>query len=214
MDKRTLDDLEFPILIEQLKSYTLSEQGSVAIDNQNFLFDKKEIDKRQQLINNIIFLKSASDKKVDSFASIEEALKQLEIKGSTLDGEAIFSVASYIYSSIKLIEFFKGQEAIDLPIYNLLDEVDPHLKKVADEIFYALEAPGEVKSSHPAIVKLTQRLESYRKERQQFSYSFLHENSNLVNSDQPVYKDQRVVLPVLSEHKNVVGKIIHSYSFT
>jgi DNA mismatch repair protein MutS2 len=214
MDKRTLDDLEFPILIEQLKSYTLSEQGSVAIDNQNFLFDKKEIDKRQQLINNIIFLKSASDKKVDSFASIEEALKQLEIKGSTLDGEAIFSVASYIYSSIKLIEFFKGQEAIDLPIYNLLDEVDPHLKKVADEIFYALEAPGEVKSSHPAIVKLTQRLESYRKERQQFSYSFLHENSNLVNSDQPVYKDQRVVLPVLSEHKNVVGGIVHSYSFT
>jgi DNA mismatch repair protein MutS2 len=73
------------------------------------------------------------------------------------------------------------------------------LQDLATVILDALESPGQVKATHPAIRSLKREIDRRRAERARFSQEFIHSSAPLMQNDQPVFRDGRVVLPVRSD---------------
>ncbi len=215
MDLRTIKDLEFNLLIDRLVEETLSEEGAKTIRDEKFLFEENEIKRRQDIIDDLIYLHSLDIPKPQRFCSVEKAVKELEFVHSSLDGQQLYSVASYIESAQIFSDFCRyddqRKEALAKTLFN---EISLSLKEFQKRIFDELEAPGFVKSTHPAIVRLTKIVEKKRKERNDYSFKFLEENRELSGGEQPVFRNERVVLPLRSEHKSRVAGIVHSYSNT
>lgn len=221
MDARTIGDLQFETVLEELGSLCLSEEGRATLMAQGFVLDADELSFRQDLVEDLIALHSYGKGAPVPFPEIAQAIGELHVPGGRLDGESLFLIARYLESARVFTNFCRmtrtlpGEaEGDDTPraAATLFEPLDPALDLLARRILDTLESPGVVKPTHPAIVRLTREVEQKRAQRQSYSAEFLRTRQEAAAAREPVFRDGRVVLPVRSDQKSMVEGFVHSTS--
>ena len=222
MDTRTLQDLGFPTILAELKTLSLAEEGRQTLASLEFITDWTLLSQRQEIVEDLLDLESYGVQKPISFPSLKATLNDLHIPGKNLDGEQLFTLASYLEAGRIFTEYCRSprklpteadRETPATPAMALFQPFNPALQQLYDHITFALESPGQVKSSHPSIAKLSREVERRRLERQLFSTDFL---KTQVASEhvQPAFRDGRVVLPIRTDQRAKLEGVIHSSSAT
>lgn len=223
MWKKTLEDLGFQSVLDQIVSCALSEEGSSELRLPRFLTDAGHLRERQMLVGDILRIFGGGSVSVpDRFPPISDALEALSRSVSSLSGEYLYDIGCYIRATIDLRDFLRSPVSAadrieaslleEPPAASLLPEVPMELQDLATVILDALESPGQVKATHPAIRSLKREIDRRRAERARFSQEFIHSSAPLMQNDQPVFRDGRVVLPVRSDMRGSVQGFVHSSS--
>lgn len=219
METRTLQDLGYFSIRQEVQQLCLSDEGRDAIVAQGFLTDSQEILLRQDIIEDFIRRSSTRVTQPQAFPSIRDIVSELAIEGRSLSGEQLYAIKDYLESSQVFITYCKGSPDIPgisddgvSPVHTLLSSLSPDLVTLLETLTATLESPGEVKSSHPAIARLHKEVERKRAERQQYSSDFLRSQSPSDVNIQPVFRDGRIILPIRSDQRRTVDAIVHSSS--
>jgi DNA mismatch repair protein MutS2 len=221
MDERTIQDLQFETILHELEDLCLSEEGRLSLRTQPFLLDRAQLGERQDLVEDLIALYSFGKETPQPFPPISEALAELRKPGGRLDGESLFLVARYLESAnafttfCRMVRTTSGASADHDsfgPAYTLFEAFDSSLGLLARRILDTLDAPGVVKPTHPAIMRLTREVEQKRAQRQAYSAEFLRSRTEVSAAKEPVFRDGRVVLPVRSDQRSGIEGFVHSSS--
>ena len=177
MNERTLIDLEFNTIFEQLSLLCLSEEGKNTLLKQSFITEREQLLSKQALVTALIDLFNYDVVKPYSFVSIDGVLDKLEINEYRLAGLQLYNLGRYLEAAEVFTNFcrFEINEELTLSA-TLFDPFDKALKELSKELLFTLEEDGSVKPTHPAIASLVKVLEKERTERQNYSSRFLNEN--------------------------------------
>ena len=221
MINRTLEDLEFNSVCQELYSLCLSEEGRKLLAQKTFITDAHVLSVEQDLVDDLLTIQSSGVSSPEGFPSLGTILEDLSFIEARLDGEQLFTLAQYLRSARLLSEFCQTTvkpfgssraEEVDHPAASLLKDYPTSLIRLEQRLFDVLETPGTVKSTHPAIRKLKMEIERRRSERQTFSQDFLHTQKTVAQGEQPVFRDGRVVLPIRNDQRTNVQGFVHSAS--
>lgn len=221
MDGRTLVDLGHHIILDEVQQLCLSNEGRHALQSDVFLYDADELSRRQDIVEDLMEIATYGIGQPVSFPDLDDILEELVIPTHALDGNRLYDLGTYIEAARTFVSFCRtprkfpgesGGEGQSRPAMELFGPFDDRLAQVAKEIFSTLESPGTVKSTHPAIARLTKEVERRRAERQTYSKNFLREQQGDSMNVQPLYRDGRVVLPVRSDNRSQTAGIVHSTS--
>jgi len=223
MEQRTIHDLGFDLVLQEVSSLCLSEEGRSVLAEQGFLFDVQILSKRQDFVEDLMRLSSYRDYMPVSFPAIQTIVEELHIPGRSLDGEQLYALAEYLDAAKLFTRYCSDPRKMPgesdpisdtgkFPAEDMLSSFDEELDALLNSLQQTLESPGEVRSSHPAIAKLVKEVERRRNERQRYSQEFLKQQPGEAVNIQPVFRDGRVVLPVRSDQRSSTEGIVHSSS--
>ncbi|MCR5731490.1 MAG: Smr/MutS family protein [Sphaerochaetaceae bacterium] len=201
MRKRTLEDLEFNEIIEMIRSKSLSEEGKALINENAITSDRSLINERARRIEEIETLSELSEEPLRSFVSLKNLLEYADHTHAAFDGVDIFLAGDFLVSMRALAHFLRDESLLDSELEELQKDID-----------IAISQDGAVKESHPLLVPLYKRVEEARNVRAQYSQSFLSEHSTIVQNQNALYRNERIVLPIKRESKGLVPGYIQGSS--
>ncbi len=119
MEKKTLFDLDFYKIRDEISGFCISEEGKFAFSKIEPLTDLEKIENTKNLSREWIKLLSANLSNPLSFwPPVFEIFKTLRIKGSSLSLEQIFSILIFIQSVEKTKNLILNNN-LDLDLKNL-----------------------------------------------------------------------------------------------
>ena len=223
MFKRTVIDLGLDQVLASVAQHALSAQGQEAVKLAKTIFDKDQYLQRQKEVAATVYTLDAASKEglyVEGFPDLSETFSAIENNpASSLSGEQVYDVGLFIRSAGLLRELLQKAQNLDSPIKdsgieNIIAELPQQLTELESEIFNILESPGQVKENYPTVKALREKADAKRAERSRFAADLMRSQPDFMQSNAPVMRDGRVVLPVKNDYKNSIGGYIQSYSST
>lgn len=201
MKKRTIEDLEFDEILEMMRSFSLSEEGKELLCEAAITSDETVIQERARRIEEIETLSEQAEESLRSFVSLKNLLNFAEHTHAAFDGIDIFLAGDFLVSMKVLSRFLQDDSLIDSDLETLSNDID-----------IAISQDGAVKESHPLLVPLYKKVEEARNIRAQYSQNFLSEHSSIVQNQNALYRNERVVLPIKREDRNLVPGYVQGSS--
>ncbi len=207
MFRRTASDLGLDEVLETVASNALSVQGSNAVKRAIPLYEKELYINRQEKVTSVINAQikaQTAQLQVETFPDITAAFDFiLQNPTGALVGTVIYDVGQYIRSAILLEKLFRLENITDI-----VEEPDEELCYLSQKIFKILESNGEVKENYPSVRALREKAEAKRIERTKVAAQLLKENNSMMNGDNAVLRDGRLVLPVRNDmHAKIDGYV-------
>ncbi|NQT60451.1 MAG: endonuclease MutS2 [Bacteroidetes bacterium] len=215
MPPRTLHDLEFDKIINELASLTISSEGKERILQGEFIIDEVFLRNQHQFITEIFSIRAGKGNYPGLyFPEIHDSLLKVKVEGSTLDGTELYNIGIYLNSSLKLKNYYSSSENyFPVQTINLLENI-PDLHMLESSILSDLESPGKVKENHPKLRPFILAFERARKERGNTADQYVKDPQSKMQSEQPVFRDGRVVLPLKSSERSSLKGVLHGTSGT
>lgn len=218
MLRRTVKDLEFTDVLQQIKAFCLSAEGRSQIDDDPLISEAEAYLAKQGKVEAIgVLLSENIDTGLKSFPDIGASLSLLQDRPyESLDAVSLYDLGVYLGGALSLQRFLtlpsQDGRVAGAGLGGLVGEIDENLKDLKDSIFKVLEEPGQVKKTHPAIAKALAEIDRRRSERSGYSAALVNDNRDIMQSDKPSYKDSRVVIPLKADQKSRMPGLVHSLS--
>ena len=190
MVERTIRDLEFDKVLSSIRDKALSPEGKAAITASLVTDDEKVLEERYLKIDSLTNRLIGSEP-LDPFPSISQIFDFVEKSHSDIPGPDIYKCGEFLLSWHKLLSFLEKEEEI------LEDD-----RKLSLDILSSLSIDGEVNEDHPRLRPLIRKREEVKNERFRFSSRFIQTNRAIVQNENPLYRNERVVIPIRSSEKN------------
>ncbi|MBL7006589.1 MAG: endonuclease MutS2 [Spirochaetia bacterium] len=213
MSQRTLTDLEFDKIINELISLTRSHEGKTRILQREFIIDEDLLRTQHQYLTEIISIRADKGNYQSLyFPEIHTSLLKVKIEGSTLDGPELYDIGIYLNSSCALKNYFSSSDNYcPVQTVKLLENL-PDLHRLENNILTDLENPGKVKENHPQLLPFIKAFEHARKERGITADQYIKNPQARMQGEQAVFRDGRIVLPLKSSEKNSLRGVLHGTS--
>ncbi|MCK5156826.1 MAG: endonuclease MutS2 [Spirochaetales bacterium] len=215
MPPRTIHDLEFDKISNELSAFTLSREGRERILQGKFIIDKTYLRNQHQFLEEIFSIRAEKGNYPGLyFPDIHNSFKKVKVEGSLVDGEELYNIGIYLNSSKKLRDYYSSTENyFPEQIVDLFENM-PDLSILENTILNELENPGKVSENHPKLRPYILELERARKERHSTAEKYVKDPMANMQGDQAVYRDGRIVLPFKSSERNFVKGVMHGSSGT
>ncbi len=217
--EHTLHDLEYERVLSLFFPFALSDEGREHLRTLPFSRDLQEIGLTQRMIGEIRSISARHSEKPERFVTLSEVDRHQQLGSFSLKGEHLYVIKEYLNSARAFVSFLRHHDSDPHQQdheNNLVSEVitsySDTLERYRRELETAIESPGIVKMSHPAIAPLVKKLEGKKRERGTYATGFLREHESSAQSLTPSYRDNRVVLPIRNDHKREVDGLLHSSS--
>ena len=189
MESRTIRDTELDKVLDKVKLYALSPEGRANITPDLVTSDREVLDNRYIKIDEFMNLLEGAEP-LDTFPSISNIFEHVERTHADIKGEDVYKAGVFLSSYFTVLRFLKRDEDIL--------ESDEELSR---DILSSLDSQGDVNENHPRLRPLIKAREEIKAERQRFSLSYMSQNRNLIQNDNPLYKNERVVIPIKADQK-------------
>lgn len=212
MFKRTAGDLGLDQVLNIVASHSLSPMGAKLVKNSLPVFDRSVWLERQAKVESTVFSQIYSQTQqisATSFPDLSSLFDSL-VNNPTgvLDGTELYDAALFIQSACnlrKILGFCIFREHNDNQIgdvTNIIEDIDTQLLYASQEIFKILDAPGEVKENYPTLKALREKADRLRNERTKVAADLMRSNSSIMQGENAVLRDARIVLPVKNDSKS------------
>jgi len=216
MLRRSSLDLELDKVLNIISLRSLSTMGRRAVLGAEPVTDLNAYERRKDLVGmtiESIITAAGKEIRATSFPDIDVLFDILTADHSArLEGELIYSVAEFIESADILSKVFSSLQKEELQ--SVLTGVEDSLMLLKQEIFRILESPGKVRQNYPTVKALREKADQKRLERSRFAGRYMRSNQDIMNSDSPVMRDGRIVLPVGIESRSRVQGYVQGASQT
>lgn len=189
MRERTIKDTELDIVLSSIASYALSEEGRKEINPSKVTTDLVELEKRYIKIDNLINRLEGAEP-LDTFPSLSNLFKFVSSSHSDIPSIDIYKCGEFLHSYFVLQRFLEKES-----------EIDNRDKEIEKSILSSLNSEGEVLPEHPRLKPLIKKRDEIKNDRCRFSLSFISSNRTIVQNDNPIYRNERVVIPIHSTEK-------------
>lgn len=189
MRERTIKDTELDIVLSSIASYALSEEGRREINSSKVTTDLEELERRYIKIDNLINRLEGAEP-LDTFPSLSNLFKFVSSSHSDIPSIDIYKCGEFLHSYFVLLHFLEKES-----------EIDTRDKEIEKNILSSLNSEGEVLPEHPRLKPLIKKRDEIKNDRYRFSLSFISSNRTIVQNDNPIYRNERVVIPIHSTEK-------------
>ncbi len=212
--QRTVRDLEFEKIREQVVSRTLSVEGRELVSRQAFSTDIEQIRGSHLVTEEILrFWSQSASHFSDTLPDIRQAMEKAAVAGTVCDGEELYAIGSYVSIS-KSLKSHYSEEFDDVIHFQELIHAIPDTAEIIHTIFTVLESPGKVRETHPAIRPILRQIERARSDRAATADRAISQQPDLFQSDRAAFRDDRIVLSLKREHRSAMEGVVHGYSGT
>lgn len=189
MRDRTIRDLEFEVILSRVRKNALSPEGRKAIVPSLITDDPTILEERYVKIDSLMN-RLVSSEPLELFPSVSHIFAFSEKTHGDIPGCDIYSTGEFLHSWHSLLRFEEREEEI-------LEED----RALSEEILSSLSPEGDVNEDHPRLKPLIKKREELKNERFRFSSRFIQSNKAIVKNENPLYRNERVVIPIVSSEK-------------
>lgn len=190
MDDRTVRDIELDKVLDGVRRYSLSPEGREGISPSLFTSDSDVIEDRAAVIDRYMSLSEGDAP--DPFPPVRDIFSYVSRTHADLLGADIRRVGLFLASYISMLGYI-GEE----------EDIHSEDKVLSDDILSSLDADGAVYEDHPRLRPLQRELERVRSERMRSAASFMHDNRDSIQQSEPLYRNERIVIPLRNDSKVV-----------
>ena len=200
VNKKGFDDIELDLVLDMVRRYSLFPESGEYINYDAFTFDEEVLQRRYEKIESYMNLLS-SEVDLDHFPSISHIFSFVRKSHQDIESRDVYLIGLFISSYLKMLSFLSRD-----------DDADEDLVALKDEILSSLDMEGNVFEDHKRLLPLRRELESAKNRRQNYAFSFMHDNQAILQGDNPLYRDQRIVIPVKAFEKSKVNGYLQGAS--
>lgn len=189
MRERTIKDTELDLVLSSIASYALSEEGRKEINSSKVTTDLEELERRYLKIDSLINRLEGAEP-LDTFPSLSNLFKFVSSSHSDIPSVDIYKCGEFLHSYFVLLHFLEKDS-----------DIDSRDRELERNILSSLNSEGEVRPEHPRLKPLIKKRDEIKNDRYRFSLSFISSNRTIVQNDNPIYRNERVVIPIHSTEK-------------
>lgn len=190
VDAKTAIDIELDKVLDIVKGFSLSKAGRDRINPESSTCNRDEIDERYMKIDSYMnYLDEESS--LSTFPSIDQVFDFVSNSHGDISGFDIYKVGEFLDSYFKMLSFLHKS-----------DDIHQEDRDLSAEILYSLDSEGDVNENHPRLLPLIKEREDFKAERFRFSSYYINSNKSLVQNTNPVYRNERVVIPLKADQKH------------
>lgn len=183
-------DIELDKVLEEVRSLSLFPESASYITEDRFTTDEDALERRYRTIDSYMNL-ICGEYDLTPFPSISHIFPYAEETHRDIEGTDIYKVGEFLSSYRKMLAFLSRT-----------DELHEEDDALCDEILSSIDRDGNVLEDHPRLKPLRKALERIKEERGRFSQSFIKANIDKLQNENPVYRNERVVIPIRAERKS------------
>jgi DNA mismatch repair protein MutS2 len=216
MDDRSLKALEFHLLLERLKGFSVSSLGRNRIDLLRPSSDPSWIQSRLiEAVELTAILEASGDIPIQGLKDVGELLKRSEVEGSVLSVQELIDLYRQIELCRDLRRFFQKLEPAIAP--RLQEKVSglSNQRALEKEILHSISLKGEILDrASPALSEIRDQLRLAREKVHAILERLLQQEEwePLLQEQLITLRNGRYVLPVKSSYKNRLEGIVHDQS--
>lgn len=218
IDKKSMETLEYPKIINQLSEFTVSDLAKKKARN---ILPSKSFDQvvkqLEQTDDAVQILRLKGGLPLGTFHDIRPQLKRMGI-GATSSGQEIVKVGQLLKGAREISEFLENlkKENIELNHLYSIGEKIVTLPRIEREIYSALSESGEV------LDDASPKLRGIRTSIRQSESGIRDRLNSIIRGPQAKYltdtlitmRNDRFVIPVKADNRNVFGGVVHGQSST
>ena len=216
MDKKTLNELDFYRIREEISSFCQSEESVFMMQRLEPFSSPEEMKERKALSREWFsyYTSSSSSSRIQGWSPVFNTLKSLKVQGFTLSLLQVYELGQFLKSIEKITLSIKNaSQKLDLKnLLSLLESI-PDTSLPSSLIFQIITPEGElrdlpsIRAIREKIAGLNQRLKALL-----FSYTSNQKYADILESSVPVLRGGRQVLAVKSGRRSSIPGIIHELS--
>ncbi|HPZ15608.1 MAG TPA: Smr/MutS family protein [Sphaerochaeta sp.] len=215
MKEKSIEALGFDAILTRIQSQCRSQEGRSYLALLPFISERDPLRERQALIGECIALLGLGAT-YQTFVSIDQVLEELDEPTAAIGGEALVALSSYIEAAHTLFEVVhattgEGRE-FDRASRLMGPAFSQALLELSEAITGDLDESGEVRTTHPALVRLYREIEAKRGRRSQYCRQYIRDHGDVVQADQEALRDGRLVIPIKRDAHSQVGGFVSSHS--
>ena len=212
--QKTLTDLEFPRILEELCSYALTQEAVDQLGKMRFFVDSSSLETAEHLIDEILDVQhrkpGSPNERSPDIGTIIETLAQ---PACVLDLERLYALGWYLRNTYTIRDYYLDADLQKPLITQILSDL-PDLRAIQHAIESIVDPPGVIRESHPTLRPLFAALDAVRRERSRFAESLARSSGDALQNSQAVLRDGRIVLPVKMNNRGIFDGIVHDVSST
>lgn len=216
MDKKTLSELDFYRIRDEISGFCKSEESVFMMQRIEPLRNPEDIEERKALgMEWSVYLSSStSPTLVQGWPTVYNTLKSLTVSGYTLSLAQVYEIGQFVRSAEKISSSIKiASEKLSIGHLVSLVEKITCAQEVSSEIFKIITPEGEMRDL-PEIRAIREKIASLNQKLKAILHSFTgnQKYADILESTVPVLRGGRQVLAVKSARRNGVPGIIHEVS--
>lgn len=189
LEKRAIENIELDKVLSIIKSYSLSKEGRDLIDPDAISQDVDVINKRYETIDTYMNYLEGSEP-LNVFPDLDPLFDEVNKSHRDIDGMNIRYAGEYLDAYFHVMKFLRRE-----------DDIKKEDIELRDEILFALDNTGSVREDHPRLIPLIKERDAIRHKRLSFSESYIAKNRASVQNANPLYKNERVVIPIKADNR-------------
>lgn len=217
MDKKTLTELDFYRIRDEISRFCVSEESSFVMKNFEPSANADEIKLRKSLSSEWLkFCSSNRPFPLESWPQIYNILKSMKVQGFQADLTQIYALGRFCKSVSKAKDAISAsKDEFSLKSLPLLAEKIPSLDSAEKEIFKIITNDGELRDL-PELRAVREKIASLNQKIKGIMHSFTSNQKylSILESNVPVLRGGRQVLAVKSNKRSSIPGIIHEVSQT
>lgn len=217
MDARTLLELDYGKVREEVSSFCVSEEGKTAFLLREPSSDAARIEYLKSLGRAwTVFLSAKKNDALHLWNPILPAVKSLGVSGSVLSESAIFDLGIFC-RCVKTVRAAVLSADSELGLKNLsaLVQTFPfaEITDAENRIFRIINSDGEMRDL-PSLRELREKIHALNANIKRILKSFTSDSrySSVLESAVPVFRSERQLLAVKSAHRRAIKGIVHEVS--
>lgn len=217
MDRKTLEELDFYRIRDEIAGFCVSEESAYMLSRLEPLSKCDEIEARKHLGREwLSYLRSERSCALSSWQPVFPIFKSIALPGIALSREQLFAVLEFCVSVRNVSKAIQiAKDELVLPNLCALVDAVPDISAVYNEINNVLSSDGEFRDL-PALRAVREKITELNGKIRSVMRSFTSgtKYSDVLESSVPVLKSGRQVLAVKSNRRSAVSGIIHEVSHT
>ena len=215
MDKKTLTELDYYRIREEISSFCAAEESRFIMQRTEPLSNEEEIEKSKELGREWLkFLHTTRPNPINGWNPVFNIIKSLKIEGFSLSLQSVYDLGQFCNSVEKLIQAVNSAEK-ELGLKSLSEKAGliPEIGQAKIEIFKVITNDGqmrdlpELREIRTRIAALNARIKSVMQE-----FTSDSKYADVLETNLPVLRGGRQVLAVKSNRRNSIPGITHEVS--
>lgn len=217
MDSKTLLELDYYRIRDEVASFCVSEEGKENFLKREPLTQVSEIEHLKNLGREwFTYFSVATKNPITAFQSINPLFSIIKTNGASLSLEQVFYLGQFLIS----VENVKKSISVhqkDLNLVKLTEQISllPDFEETQKKIFRVINTDGQLKDL-PEIQAIRKQISNLNSKIKQVMQKFTSDQKlvNVLESSVPVLRNGRQVLAVKASMQNRIPGIIHEVSQT
>lgn len=212
--KTIYETLEMNKIQEQLLHYCASTLGKDKIQSLQMFDDEEELHEALDKVEEAMqFIERLGRLPLGGLTDMTSSLKKANRDG-TLTGEELLLVQAHLECVMHVQNYFQNSEITVRFLKDLYEGLvdQPHLR---DEITRCIALDGTINDqASPQLLHIRRQIKNLQSQMRSRMEHLVKESRDYLSIDQMTTRNNRLVLPVQSSHKNQIQGLIHAQSAT